>query len=74
MPGSVLSTVHTLPRLVFNNFMSYSFFHSVIHQLPRASHRVLDIFYPYLADEETEARKLNNLPNDGSEFLILKIQ
>lgn len=38
--------------------MSYSFFHSVIHQLPCASHRVLDIFYPYLADEGTEAQQV----------------
>ena len=35
--------------------MSYSFFHSVIHQLPCATHRVPDT-YPYLADEETEAQ------------------
>lgn len=54
VPGSVLSTLHTLPHLTFNNFMSYSFFHSVIHQLPCATHRVPDT-YPYLADEETEA-------------------
>lgn len=54
-PGSVLSTLYTLPRFMFNNFMSYSFFHSVIRQLPCATHRVLDT-YPYLADEETEAQ------------------
>lgn len=49
MPGSMLSTLHTLLHLIFNKHELYSF---IIH-----NNRVLAIFNPYFADEETEVQE-----------------